>query len=142
MKGRHALTLILIAALLLSPLKAYAEQCVGVAPLKLGASAPCAGLLWPESYSRTALSCLKVDIPKLEAFIEKLEAEHKAELKALNSKLFATEEALIESEDRLREASAVDREPWYRSPYLWTSVGLVVGVGLTIGAVKLAGELR
>jgi 16S rRNA G966 N2-methylase RsmD len=108
--------------------------------LKLGTSAPCSGLLWPEAHSKIALSCLKVEIPRLEARVLKLKAEHLADLKALRTKLDATTNALAESEKRFEEM-VVPVDPWYESPILWGVVGVVVGVALTAGAVKLAGEL-
>ena len=139
---RGAAALFAAVAFLLYPVSAYAEKCEKVVPLKASELSPCSGLLWPEPYTKTALSCLKVDVPRLEGLIERLKLEHAAELKSLNVKLVATEKSLIETEDLLREAAAIDPDPWYKSPYLWTSIGLVVGIGLTVGAVKLAGELR
>ena len=132
----------MVISFFLYPARAKAQQCEKVLTLKVSDPAPCSGLLWPEGYTKTALSCLKVDVPRLEAVIDRLKLEHAAELRAVDAKLMATEDSLIQSENRLREAMAIDPAPWYMSPYLWTAVGVVLGVGLTVGAVKLAGELR
>ena len=138
--SRRGVCLFVVLALVMAPLQARAQECESVLHLKVGKSAPCSGLLWPEGHSTIALSCLKVEIPRLEAQALRLKAEHLAELKALETKLNATTDALAESEKRFEEM-VVPVDHWYKSPGLWGVVGVVLGVALTAGAVKLAGEL-
>ena len=87
-----------------------------------------------------ALLQLRIDYPKLELKIKTLEElvnikeEEKLALLRANTNLneqiaFFTKEN-VRLQERLNSADA-----WYKSPYLWFCVGLVVGTGAAVATV-------
>jgi hypothetical protein len=82
----------------------------------------------------------RIDIPKLKLKIEKLEEKVKNNqlqidtLTSANSTLLTTKDFLTTENVRMQK-ELDSKESWIRSPYLWFTVGLVVGVAATIAIV-------
>lgn len=49
-------------------------------------------------------------------------------------------EMFNESQDRLIEVQNAKR-PWWRSPFLWTAIGAILGIGIFIGAAYALGSI-
>ena len=99
-----------------------------------GEVAPCTGILWSNAMTVDALRCKKVDLPlciSQKAFdIQKRDLE----IQAFSQKLEACDTALGEQSLLMDEAiDSAMPTPWYKSPYLWGTVGFVIGAGVAVG---------
>lgn len=81
---------------------------------------------------------LRLDYPKLQSKIlileEKVEVQ-KNMIKSLEDAGTALSEqnAILESTNAALEEKLIDGEKWYKSPYFLVTLGIVLGVGLSVG---------
>lgn len=131
-----------LIALQLSPAVSVAAPCVRVVPTET----PCDGLAWPiEASKRAAAAVANAEAARaaLTACERKRDAERVEALQHLRScddacarKLGAMRLALIETR---AEALRPKPDPWYRSPWIWASVGATIG---GVSAWYLRGSLE
>tara|TARA_B100000131_G_C18012629_1_gene571163 strand:- start:346 stop:771 length:426 start_codon:yes stop_codon:yes gene_type:complete len=112
--------------------QAYGETPVCTEPIAL--TSPCQGVLLPPSAASKGLNCLKVDVPKLELKILKMEELHALRVNSLNLILKAETDRATRIEGLLERSLEVKGGPtWYEHPVFWAVVGVVIGAGATIG---------
>ena len=116
------------------------QKCEQSQEIQTGETAPCWGILMPQPWVLKGIECLQVDLPHCEKRnaleIEGLEAE----IEALKQKLQLSETAFEEQAVLLDQALDIHDPPkWYENPWLWGTVGVVVGAA---GATYLAVQLR
>lgn len=97
------------------------------------------GMWFPMAKARQLLTDVS-ELSKVKAALELI--EKRLELEKTRSGLLTqnvkTVEEIAANWKSTAESQAKllsDKQPWWRHPYLWTAVGLVVGVGTTVGIV-------
>jgi len=107
------------------------------------------GVWFPMPVARRRLKDAK-QLPKVRATLKKTEARlsnniDRVRILELNEK---TNQAITKAWKDTAEAQAkafASKDAWWRSPYLWMTVGFVVGAGATVGiavAVKKTGTVQ
>lgn len=82
----------------------------------------------------------KLECPKLKLMLEKkdtllvIKNKEIQTLEELNINDILQKEALEDEVITLHEQQ-MSANAWYRSPYLWTAIGLLCGIGLTLGVL-------
>jgi len=84
---------------------------------------------------RIDLPKLKLEITKFKDLVKIKDAEITT-LTSANATLLETKQFLITENVRLQKEFD-NRDVWYKSPYLWFSVGLVLGTAATVTVVYL-----
>jgi hypothetical protein len=125
-------TLVLILALLTSS-TAYAEPEVCKEPQEI--KTPCHGILLPPEAAASGLKCLKIDKPRLELKLSRLEEIMKVKL-ATRDRIIKIKDDFIRKQNVLLDktikiAEGRTTQIW-ESSVLWTVVGLAIGVAATI----------
>jgi hypothetical protein len=144
-----ALATIAVVAFLLVLTSAYAAPPTVVEPrppaepkpvdLERGDPAPFAGTLIPFELAYRCADCA-VALRQLEAEAERDAKLAAIELERAEAERDAEREARLELERALREAASIEPSV-AEHPALWGGVGLVVGAGIALLAVWLAGGL-
>jgi len=136
-----ALVLILAVSLLLAP-TAAAEPPEGVVMEHDGK----AGLWLPLEAHRAILADLR-ELPERRAEVHLLDEKLRLRVEQVSdlriAAAAATEAqkvavAALDAAEKGRAAAENRLDAWYRSPTLWIAIGVVAGLGLTLGAAKLA----
>lgn len=138
---RSVLALVLTASLLLAP-TAAAEPPEGVVMEHDGK----AGLWLPLEAHRAILADLR-ELPerrnevhlldeKLRLRIEQVSDLRIAVVAATEAQKIAV--AALDAAEKGRAAAENRLDAWWRAPAFWVAVGVVAGLGLTLGAAKLA----
>lgn len=106
---------------------AKAQTCTGASGLQSGQVAPCTGVLWSPADSVRAVECVSVDLPKCGADV----VYHSTRSKVMLNHLTKIEGLCDGTINKLitiaEDAAGLRPEPWHRSPWLWLSIGVVVG---------------
>lgn len=95
------------------------------------------GMWFPMAKAKQLLSDVS-ELPKIRdqlALIEKRLELEKTRTDLLDRNVKTVEQIAV-SWKTTAEAQAkllANKDPWWRHPYLWTAVGLVVGIGTTVG---------
>lgn len=122
------------AALALCPALALADPCPDAVAVEPGDTIECAGVLWPEPWTRAALQCAEVDLP------------HCQERSGIEARAAAADLTLCTAERdaariALRTVEAVAVPPpaaWYERPaVVWpvaVGLGFVAGAALAVAA--------
>jgi hypothetical protein len=109
--------------------------------LERGDLAPFAGTLIPFELAYRCADCA-VALDELEARAERDARLAAIELERATAERDAERFARLRLDEALREASSIDRStPLAEHPALWGGVGLIVGAGIALLAVWLAGGL-
>ena len=116
------------------------KKCDQSQELHMGEVSPCWGILMPQPWVLKGIECLQVDLPHCDKR-NALEIEGlKAEIEALKQKLQISETAFEEQSVLLDQALDIyEPPPWYKSPWLWGTTGLILGAS---AASYLAVQLR
>lgn len=120
-----------ILALLITPLPLLADE-PDVAPIMKGQVAPWSGLLVKEGRFASML--------KLQLDIEELTAKMKISEKLFDSSVKILQTQLAKAQEDLNKRA--QPEPWYKSRWFVWCVGLVLGMGVAIGAFYGAAQLK
>ena len=127
----------LVLLSLLFAFSAQAQPCSESVPLEKSSVAPCEGVLWPNAWTASAISCMTVDLKSCEG----READCEKILTVCQKSLSDLKVAHAVSEQRLadiaRDAAGITR-PWHENKWLMFSLGLAVGGG---GALLLTNGL-
>ena len=116
------------------------KKCDQSQELRMGETSPCWGILMPQPWVLKGIECLQVDLPHCEKRSALQVIELEAELEALKQKLQIAETAFEEQSVLLDQALDIyEPPPWYKSPWLWGTTGLILGAS---AATYLAVQLR
>ncbi len=129
------LLVILLAVLLLSLMliaitnDTQAQECGSSAPIRVGDTARCAGVVFPQSWAFQCVNCMDVDLP-----MYKTKHELCSMLSLRNESAWKAKEAsykaqLIELEKLTRESAGIE-SPWYDNKILWFTLGAVTAGSL------------
>jgi hypothetical protein len=99
-----------------------------------GDIAPCSGILWSKVMSLEAIRCKQIALPTCMNDKDFEITKRDADISALSKRLTACSMVIDEQDLLLDDAlDSMRPTPWYESPLFWGTVGLVVGVGITVG---------
>ncbi len=96
---------------------------------------PCTGILLPPDQAKDGIECLTIRVPTLQLeidFQKQLSEVYKLEMQSLvliERKRANEYKGLLDT--ALKET--MEPTPWHESPILWTTVGFIVGAGITVG---------
>lgn len=104
--------------------------CLNTQAITEGQAAPCTGILWPESWTRRALLCRKVDLPQARLQLERERTLRTADMAECQTRL-ATRDAVILTPPTLPPPTPADSN---RYPLISFGIGALIGVvvGVTI----------
>ena len=128
----RVVVLTVVCVLLLNGV-ALADDCTRAVSLRKGEVATCNGVLFPPSWATSAIRCIDVDLPQCKNDSLLKLNRCRSTLLAEQQKFEVCSTTLLETQRLLETANQTTVDPWYKSPWLWASVGLVVGVSATIG---------
>jgi hypothetical protein len=108
-------------------------QCPHAMEVRVGDTIQCSGIVWPPAWTIKAIHCKEIDLPRCENELNWLKETSAYNLEALNDRLEVADRALGEQSLLLDEClDFTQPDPWWESPYLWTSVGFVIGAGVAV----------
>jgi hypothetical protein len=95
------------------------------------------GMWFPMAKAKQLLSDVS-ELPKIKdqlALIEKRLELEKSRSELLDRNVKTVEQIAVNWKTTAEGQAKLlaNKDPWWRHPYLWTAVGLVVGVGTTVG---------
>jgi hypothetical protein len=73
--------------------------CTSTAPISVGDTAPCTGIVWPVENTKNALKCKRVDLPTMTARWNLCEATKQIEINRLETKLSTAQDIINAAPD-------------------------------------------
>jgi hypothetical protein len=114
--------------------------CTEARSIVLRDTAPCTGLLIPHVEALAALKCLSEKLPACKIAREADIQRAAAVKKSLDAQLLAERKRASDLQRLLNEATKVapPEHPWWKSPVIWTVVGIAIGAASTYAILKLS----
>lgn len=121
---------------------AAAAPCVKAVAIGESVTAPCSGLLIPDSDARSALKCLAVKLPTCEADMLYQAKHARAELNGANAMLQASQDHAEELREQLLAITTAPPPPWYETSEFWFGSGAAIGAAAVVAIVYAVGAVR
>lgn len=134
-----AVCCLMLACSLAFPPALAAQECLKASPT----DKPCVGVIMPTEMAKACVTCTHVTVPSLQLelgrqtdFLKLCNEESHQKQAACTAQLQDLIQQIVNCTEGCQPT-----ELWYKSPWIWTPVGIVIGSGATVLILRVVGKL-